>query len=337
MKAAAKSFSGMGAYGPPENFALASGGEPEELKGARVSSNFLEVLGVAPALGRSFLEEEDKRGGRRVAMISAALWRRRFGSDPLIVGKGVTLESSAYTIIGVLPEGFEFPFAGVDVWTARPSEWSLLPPRYWGVPILRGFGRLKAEVTVEHAGAELSVFQHQWDIAHPNPMNVDRSATMRVVSLKDQLVRDVRPMLWTLAGAVGFVLLIACANVASLLLARATSRSREFAVRAALGASRGRLIRQLLAESTVLAAGGGMLGVLLATWALRGTTQIAALFAARGVNALYVPGARDIRLRAGSGWISRNAAGLAGDGASGAVHDAVDWRSAAHRELLPVA
>jgi len=294
MKASAKSFTALGAYGRPENFALSSGGEPEELKGARVSANFLEILGVPPALGRSFFEEEDKVAGRPVAMISRGLWRRRFGGDPRVSGKEVTLESTGYTIIGVLPEGFEFPYADVDVWVTRPSEWSMLPPRYWGVPTLTGFGRLKANVSFEQAGVEMTLLQHRYDIAHPNPANSDRSAIMRVVLLKDRLVADVRPMLWTLFGAVGFVLLIAGANVASLLLARATSRSREFAVRAALGAGRGRLIRQLLAESMTLAAGGGVLGMMLARGTL--SASINGLFLPGGVNALYVSGAKDIRL-----------------------------------------
>ncbi len=295
MKGAAKTFEAMGAYGRPENFALASGGEPEELKGARVSANFLDVLGVPPAMGRSFLTEEDQPCGRPVAMISARLWKRRF-SEAEVVGRQVTLESTAYTVIGVLPEGFEFPYPDVDVWVTRPSQWSMLPPRYWGVPTLTGFGRLKEGVSVEQATAEMSVLQHQYDIANPNPMNGDLAATIRVVPLKDKLVANVRPMLWTMLGAVGFVLLIACANVACLLLARAASRSREFAVRAALGAGRGRLIRQLLAESLVLAVGGGALGVLLATWCLGAITRASALFTQGGVNALYVPGARAIHL-----------------------------------------
>ncbi len=294
MKASAKSFTALGAYGRPENFALSSGGEPEELKGARVAANFLEVLGVPPALGRSFFEEEDKAGGRPVAMISRRLWKRRFGGDPTVVGKEVTLESTGTTIIGVLPEGFEFPYADVDVWVTRPAEWSMLPPRYWGVPTLTGFGRLQANVSIEQAGAEMTLLQQRYDAAHPSPTNSDRSAIMRVVLLKDRLVADVRPMLWTLFGAVGFVLLIACANVASLLLARATSRSREFAVRAALGAGRGRLIRQLLAESMTLAIAGGILGMMLAKWAL--SLSINGLFLPGGVNALYASGARDIRL-----------------------------------------
>lgn len=296
MKAAANTIAPMGAYGRPENFALASGGEPEELKGARVSANFLDVLGIGPALGRSFLTGEDKAGGPAVAMISARLWQRRFGGNAGVVGRQVTLESIAYTIIGVLPEGFEFPYADVDVWVTRPAEWSMLPPRYWGLPTLTGFGRLKAGANVEQASAEMSVLQHQYDVANPSPLNRGLGATIRVLRLGDKLVANLRPMLWTMFGAVGFVLLIACANVASLVLAKAASRSREFAVRAALGAGRGRLIRQLLAESVLLAIGGGALGVLLATWCLRAIAHPEVLLAPGGVNAPFVPGARQIHL-----------------------------------------
>jgi putative ABC transport system permease protein len=288
MRKAARSFSELGAVGRPENMALSGSGDPEALKVARVSANFLSVLGVEPILGRSFLPEEDTRGGRPVAILSAGLWKRRFGADPLVAGKTATLDAMPYTIIGVLPAGFAFPFAGPDVWVTRPSEWSALPSRYWSnVAILTGFARLKPQVSLEQARAELNVLHRQYNAAHPGRGASDPGASMRVVWLRDQVVANVRPMLWMLFGAVGFVLLIACANVASLLLARATTRSREFAVRAALGAARGRLIRQLLAESLVLATLGGALGVLLAQWGLRAITR---------VSALPLPRAGEIRL-----------------------------------------
>jgi hypothetical protein len=178
LRATAKSFTGLAAYGRPENVMFSGRGEPEALRGARVSANFLDVLGVPPVLGRSFLPEEDRRGGRPVAMISSGLWKRRFGGDPLVVGAAATLDAMSYTIIGVLPEGFAFPFDGVDVWVTRPAEWSILASRYWGLPLLDGFARLKPQVSLEQAGAEMSVLQHQYDVAHPTPMNSGGGATI---------------------------------------------------------------------------------------------------------------------------------------------------------------
>jgi len=296
LRKSAQSFTAIWAFlHSREEMTLSGVGEPEPLKGARVSANFLEILGVRPLIGRGFIDAEDMRGGAAVAMISEALWRRRFGGDPQITGKTASLDSIACTIVGVLPAGFDFPMTGVDVWVPRPSEWSILPSRYWsGITVLNGFARLRAGVTIQQAQAEMDVLNRQYAAAHPNPFEKD--ASMRLVPLKDRLVSNVRKMLWTLAGAVAFVLLIACANVAGLLMARASARSREFALRASLGAPRSRLIAQLLVESATLAGAGGILGLILAYWALGAIKLADAVAMSSPVMPLALPGAGGIKL-----------------------------------------
>jgi predicted permease len=275
LRTSARSFDLVGAsFIGTETMTLSERGDPEALKVARVSANFLDVLGVTPLTGRSFLPQEDQTGGPAVAMISSGLWERRFQRDPQLEGKTATFDGTPYTIVGVLPPGFAFPFSDMDVWVPRPSEFSVMPPQSWpNLGVLVSVARVKPGVSLDQVRAETEVLQREFRAAHPQP---GPPAVMRVVWLKDRLVQDVRPMLWMLAGAVGFVLLIACANVASLLLSRATARSREFAVRAAIGAGQGRLIGQLLVESLLLAAIGGALGLSLAAAAVRGIGHISA-------------------------------------------------------------
>ena len=267
--AASRSYTEIGSFAGPEDMALSRVAEPRVLKSARVSANFLRILEVSPLVGRSFLPEEDKPGAPEVAMISAELWREQFHGDRSIAGRTVTLAGMPRTIIGVLPAGFQFPFSGTDMWVTRPSEWSVIPPQGRPLsPTLSVFGRLKPQVAIQQATAELAVLDRQYAAAHPGMLDAKPDSPETVRPFKDQLVSDVRSELWMLFGAVGFVLLIVCANIASLLLARAASRSREFAVRAAIGAGRGRIIGQLLAESILLASMGGALGIGLAAWSL---------------------------------------------------------------------
>src|SRR5262245_16100242 len=209
IRSAARSFTDVGAFTVlTENMSLSSGDAPEALKAARVSANFLRILGVDPTVGRSFLPDEDTPGSPPVAMISAELWRRRFGRDSRISGKTATLAAVPYTIIGVLPDGFQFPFAGVDVWVTKPSEWSVLPPKaHLLSPILNVFGRLKPRVDGRQATAELALINQQYAAAHPGMLDSKPGSTEQVRPLKDQLVANVRPMLWMLFGAVGLVLL----------------------------------------------------------------------------------------------------------------------------------
>jgi putative ABC transport system permease protein len=296
-RAAAHSYTETGVFaGGAEQMALTGTGEPQVVNAARVSGNFLNILGVAPVIGRSFLPPEDRPGGPDVAMISTRLWRRNFGGKSGILGRTIALAGTPYTIIGVLPPRFAFPFADADtdVWIARPIEWSLMPVKFRPLsPYLHIFGRLKPNLSLQQAGTELAVLNRQYATAHPamldaKPDNADDPA--RVRSLQESIVADVRLPLLLLSGAVGLLLFIVCANVASLLLARAATRAREFAVRAALGAGRNRLLRQLLTESTLLSMLGGVLGVLLAWAALRSI---------RTATALELPRSSEIHLDLG--------------------------------------
>ena len=280
-RASARSYTETGVFAVgAEQMALTGGPngegqEPEVVSAARVSGNFLNILGVAPVIGRSFLPSEDHTGSPDVAMISTRLWRRHFGGNPAILGHTATLAGTPYTIIGVLPPHFTFPFedADTDVWITRPIEWSLMPLKSRPLsPYLRIFGRLKPGADIQGANAELTVLNRQYATAHPAMLDAkpDRADDpTRIRSLQDSIVADVRLPLLLLSGGVGLLLFIVCANVASLLLARAATRAREFAVRAALGAGRNRLLRQLLTESTLLSMLGGVLGALLAWAAMR--------------------------------------------------------------------
>jgi putative ABC transport system permease protein len=275
MQVTARSFTGIAAYTGNENLTLGGGSEPEVVRGVNVSAGFLEILGVDPKLGRDFLPQEDAPGGVPVAMISYDLWQRHFAGDSHITNKTADLDGVSYSIVGVLPPNFQFPAPGIDVWRTQPSEWSAIPPESRKLsPYLTIFARLKPGINTDQASAEAEVIHRQYAAAHPARLDARLRIPVRVTPMKDGLVANVRSMLWMLFAAVGFVLLIACANVACLLLVRAAARSREFAVRAALGATRARLIRQLLAESVLLSCAGGVLGVLLAIWTLHGISAL---------------------------------------------------------------
>ncbi|HEV2349112.1 MAG TPA: ABC transporter permease [Terriglobia bacterium] len=256
-----RSFDGLAGFNWVE-CNLTGMGEPEHLSGKRVTADFFPVLGINPVLGRNFDASEDRAGASPVAMISEGLWKRRFGSSPDAISKSITLNGKGYTVVGVVPASFEYR-GKADVYTLL-GQWDDMMARLREVhPGIHAVARLKPGVTVARAQSEMSTIAAQLAQTYPKS-NANHGATVR--PLAQEMVGNVKPALLVLLGAVGFVLLIACANVANLLLARSTSRQREMAIRAALGAGRSRVIRQLLTESVLLAITGGALGLLVASW-----------------------------------------------------------------------
>ncbi|CAN5834523.1 ABC transporter permease [soil metagenome] len=245
---------------------LVADGEAERLDAVRVSANYFDMLGTRPALGRSFVTDDDRPDSWRVLILSEAFWQRRFGGDPSVIGRTVTLNDAVFRIVGVMPRGFE-PLVEERYYSVTPEVWA---PIGYDTSMrsacrscmhLKAFGRLHSGVTASEASREMSAVQARLRSELPAEYSQDQVA---VVPLKDAIAGRVRPALWILFGAVAFVLLIACANVANLLLARAVGRQRELAVRAALGAGRSRLARQLLTEHLLLTVVGAVAGAFLA-------------------------------------------------------------------------
>jgi len=261
---------------------LTGGGEPERLVAGGVTGNYFRALGVHPILGRTFLLDNETSGRDQVAVLSYALWQRRFGGDPQIINRRITLDDKSFEVIGVMPRDFEFP-AAAEIW---------LPLNFDGSPdmkqrkahFLRPIGRLKPGVTLAQAQADTDNIARQLEAAYPD---TDTGWNLRLVSLREQIVGNIRSTLYILMGAVGLVLLIACANVANLLIAHAASRQKEIAVRTALGAGGLRIARQMITESLVLAIFGGTLGTLLAIWGVQ------ALVALSGNN---LPAAAQVKI-----------------------------------------
>ena len=252
-----------------DNFNMTGGGESERLRAEMVSADFFAILGVQPALGRFLTAQDDHAGATPVVILSNGFWKRRFGASPKILGQSISLNATPYTVIGVLPANFYFSannFRLSDVYVPL-GQWTdaTFLNRSVGMG-MDAIGRIKPGLTVEQARADMNGVAQNLARAYPE---ADKDSGVTVAPLKKDMLGDIAPLLYVLLGAVGFVLLIACVNIANLLLARSTGRTREFAIRSALGASRARIIRQLLTESVLLSFAGGILGLLLAAWGTR--------------------------------------------------------------------
>jgi predicted permease len=257
-----RTFSSMALY-RNEPYNLTGTGETELVGGTMISAAFFPTLGVTPMLGRNFRTDDDRAGAAPVVMLGGGLWKRKFGSAPDVVGKSIVLNGASYTIVGVVPPSFNFYGSERDLYTpvGQWTDASFLDRRI--EVSARAIGRLKPGIALTQAQADMDAISQNLAAAYPE---ADKDIGLSLVSMKQDIVGNVQPFLIVLLAAVGFLLLIACANVANLLLARSMGRSREFAIRAALGANNRRVIRQLLTESILLAGFGGALGLLLAFW-----------------------------------------------------------------------
>ena len=261
-------FEGVAAY-TGSGAILSGSGESENVAAPRVSANFFSVLGVDPILGRTFQAGEDTQGGPNLVVLTYGFWQRKFGGDPGVIGRALTINGQSFTVIGVLPQSFQFALKSNDLWLPYQPPQNLMTNRAsHGINLI---ARLKPGVSAAQAQSELSVIAGRIEREN-NQSHAGTSA--RLVPLQEEIVGKVKPTLFVLLAAVGLVLLIACANVASLLLTRSLSRQKEVAIRSALGASRWRVLRQLLTESLLLSVVGGILGLAIAYWGVPAIVRV---------------------------------------------------------------